>query len=65
MIAWGDNAYNQSDLSNMPFLNENEKILDIFSGFNHNVVITYDEQIDFYSELMSGSIIDELIGIIV
>ncbi|MDC3158923.1 T9SS type A sorting domain-containing protein [bacterium] len=64
LIAWGDNAYNQSDLSNMPSLNENEKILDIFSGYNHNVVITYDEQIDFYSELMSGAIIDELISLI-
>ena len=58
LIAWGDNAYNQSDLSNMPSLNENEKILDIFSGYNHNFVITYDEQIDFYPELMSGTIID-------
>ena len=64
LISWGDNAYNQSDISNMPSLNENEKILDIFSGYNHNVVITYDEQIDFYSELMDGTIIDELISVI-
>ena len=64
LIAWGDNTYSQSDLSHMSLLNENEIILDIFSGYNHNVVITYDEQIDYYSELMSGDVIDELVSLI-
>ena len=64
LFSWGDNTYGQSDISDNIALNENQKILDIFSGYNHNILITYDEQVDFYSELMSGSIIDELIGIV-
>ena len=63
IASWGDNAYGQSDISIDYNVDENEKILDIFCGYNHNVVLTFDDQLDFYPELLEGAMIDELVNI--
>ena len=63
MSAWGDNSYGQSEILSIEELNGNNVLLDVYCGYNHNVAITYNTEIDYYQDLMAGYDIDELVSI--
>ena len=61
MAAWGDNTYGQSNELSSLDLNGDKTFLDIFCGYNHNVVITYNPNINYYSDIEAGNIVDTLV----
>ena len=62
MAAWGDNTYGQSDISVASSHNDSDKIFDVFCGYNHNIFMTYNDQLDLYSEVLEGVIFDDLVS---
>ena len=60
MAAWGDNSYGQLNGPPEGQLNSNLKLLEVQSGYHHNVAIFYDPNVDYIDQLTNGAIIDTL-----
>lgn len=58
LSAWGDNSYGQLNVPEIEPLNTNSRLLDIKCGYNHNMAILYDQQINYSDELYNEEIID-------
>ena len=61
IAAWGDNTYGQTNVLSISELNGNNTLFEIYCGYNHNVAITYNREVDYISNLEAGELIDTLI----
>ncbi len=60
MAAWGDNSYGQLNIPSHEQLNGNLSLLEVRSGYYHNVAIFYDQSVDYTADLSNGVIVDTL-----
>ena len=65
MAAWGDNTYGQLNVPSVENLNGDLHLLEMKSGYNHNVAIFYDDAIDYVDQISSVNLLDTLyVGIV-
>ena len=65
MAAWGDNTYGQLNVPSVEYLNDDLHLLEVKSGYNHNVAIFYDDAIDYVDQISSVNLLDTLyVGIV-
>ena len=60
IAAWGDNSMGQLEVPGVNVLNSETKLLEIHSGYNHNVAILYDENVNYEDILFETEILDTL-----
>ena len=65
MAAWGDNSYGQLNVPSVEDLNGDFRLYEMKSGYNHNVAVFYDDDIDYADQITSVNLIDTLyVGIV-
>ena len=65
MEAWGDNTYGQLNVPSVEYLNGDLHLLEMKSGYNHNVATFYDDAIDYVDQISSVNLLDTLyVGIV-